>query len=114
MGNIILVNGNHEKIPNISENLETDLSYISGNRNPEKLFIFQEVSFRARKMKKIPLLKCFLYFGKCSFLTSSLKNFLYFRKEFARLENQKFLILIFKHQRKRKKFLILFLKRKHN
>ena len=39
---------------------ETELFYISGNKNPEKL-IFQEVTFQARKS---PLLKSFLYFGK--------------------------------------------------
>ena len=30
---------------------ETELSYISGNRNFKKLVIFQEVTFRARKSK---------------------------------------------------------------
>ena len=35
---------------------ETELSYISGNGNHEILLIFQEVTFRARKMKK-PVLK---------------------------------------------------------
>ena len=29
-----------------------ELSYISGNGNPKKLLIFQEVTFRTRKMKK--------------------------------------------------------------
>ena len=32
-------------------------SYISGNGNPKKLLIFQEVTFRAQKMKKNPLKK---------------------------------------------------------
>ena len=34
---------------------ETELSYISGNGNPKKLLIFQEVTFQARKIKKKPL-----------------------------------------------------------
>ena len=32
----------------------TELSYISGNGNPKKLFIFQEVTFQAQKIKKRP------------------------------------------------------------
>ena len=40
----ILGNGNPEIIPYISER---ELSYASGNRNPKKLLIFQEVTFRA-------------------------------------------------------------------
>ena len=31
---------------------ETKLSYISGNSNPKKLLIFQEVTFQAQKMKR--------------------------------------------------------------
>ena len=54
---------------------ETELSYISGNRNPKRLLIFQEVSFRARK-------KSFLYFNKWNFLAPSFKNFFYFRRNF--------------------------------
>ena len=42
-----------------------------------------------RKMKKI-ILKNVLYFEKLKFQTSSLKNFLYFRRNFQRLKNQKF------------------------
>ena len=30
---------------------ETELSYISGNGNPKKLLIFQEVTFQDRKIK---------------------------------------------------------------
>ena len=64
------------------------LSYILGNGNPEKkipytsgkgtflYFIFQEVTFRARKVKKNPLIKSFLYFEKWNFLAPGLKNFL--------------------------------------
>ena len=31
---------------------ETELSYISGNGNPKKLLIFQEVTFQAQKIKR--------------------------------------------------------------
>ena len=31
--------------------LKETCSYISGNRNPKKILIFQEVSFQAQKMK---------------------------------------------------------------
>ena len=31
---------------------ERELSYISGNGNPKRLLIFEEVTFQARKMKK--------------------------------------------------------------
>ena len=31
---------------------ETELSYISGNRNHQKLLIFHKVTFQAGKMKK--------------------------------------------------------------
>ena len=61
-------------------------SYISGNGNPKKLLIFQEVTFRAQKMKKKPLSKSF-------------------RKDLTWPENQKFLILLFRSKRKRKKLL---------
>ena len=40
---------------------ETEISYISGSRNFEKLVIFLEVTFRARKIKK-PTLKKLLIF----------------------------------------------------
>ena len=40
----ILGNGNPEIIPYISER---ELSDTSGNKNPEKLLIFHEVTFRA-------------------------------------------------------------------
>ena len=63
-------------------------------------------SFRARKMKKNPLLKCFFYFEKLNFVAPYLENFLYFRKELVMPENEKFLVLLFKYKRKRKKFLI--------
>ena len=34
---------------------EKDFSYISGNGNPKKPLILQEITFRARKIKKHPL-----------------------------------------------------------
>ena len=43
---------------------ETETSYISGNRHPKKLLIFQEVTFRAQKNKKTYYEKNFLYFRK--------------------------------------------------
>ena len=48
-----------------------ELPSIPRNGNPKKLFIFQEMDF----------------------LSPSLKDFLYFRKEFPKPENQKFPIL---------------------
>ena len=51
------------------------ISYISGNGNPEKLLIFQEVTFRARKIKKNPPWKNFLYLGKWNFPAPSLRNY---------------------------------------
>ena len=50
---------------------EKKLSCISGNGNPKKLLIFQEVIFRARKMKN-PIRKNFLYFWKWDII--ALKN----------------------------------------
>ena len=32
---------------------ETELFYISGNRNPKKLLIFEELTFQAQEIKKI-------------------------------------------------------------
>ena len=72
--------------------------YISGNKNPEiKLFIFQETElsyisesdFSSSKSKKNKLLKIFLYLAKCNFLAPSLKNSLYFRREFEKRETEK-------------------------
>ena len=51
--------------------------YISGNGNPKKSLIIQEVTFRARKVKKNPLLSCFLYSEKWNFVSPTLKSFLY-------------------------------------
>ena len=74
--------------------------------------IFQEVTLQARKneekkqkkkqkQKKKTLLECFLYI-------------LYFRRELAMPENQKFLTFLSKHKCKRKMFLMLFLIKKQN
>ena len=51
---------------------ESELSYISGNGNPKKLLIFQEVTVHARKMKRTTIKK---FFRKKNFLTPSLKKF---------------------------------------
>ena len=62
---------------------------------PKKFLIFQETSyisgsnFELKKILKNPLWKNVLYFGKWNFLAPSLKNFLYFRREFAKPEKQK-------------------------
>ena len=53
---------------------------------------FHEVTLRSQKIKKIHLK---YFFGKYNFLAPSLKNFLYFRGELAKPENQKFLIFLF-------------------
>ena len=50
---------------------ETELSHISGNGNPKKLLIFQEVTFRARKVKK-PTLKKLV-------ISQEMENFSYSR-----------------------------------
>ena len=86
------------------------LSYTSGNENPKKLLIFQEVS----KNYKNPFLKCLLYFGKWNFLAPNLKEKLYISEETCKACKSKKIILVFKHKRKRKKFLMLFLTNKQN
>ena len=63
----------------------------------KKFFIFQETelshisaeNFQARKMKRKPLLKCFLYFGKWNFLAPGLKNLCFWR-EHQKSENKLF------------------------
>ena len=55
---------------------ETETSYISGNRHPKKLLIFQEVTFRAQKKQKNLSREKFLIFQE----TDTLKNSLCFRK----------------------------------
>ena len=67
---------------------ETELSFISGNRNPKKLLIFQEVTFPSGKIKRDYSWKVSYVSQKRNFLAPSLKNFLYFRKELTRLKNR--------------------------
>ena len=51
-----------ESFFNISGNKNTEMiSYISGHRNPKKLFIFQDVTFRAQKKKEKKTLKKMSY-----------------------------------------------------
>ena len=65
----------------------------------KKLLIFQEGTFRARKIKKSGLKKC-LIFREMELSSSSLKTlyifsekkFLYFRRKLAKPEKQKFLM----------------------
>ena len=52
-----------------------EFSYISGNGNPKKLLIFQEVTFQAQNIKN-PSRENFLYFR----IPKAPKNFLYFLK----------------------------------
>ena len=52
-----------------------ELSYISRNGNTKKRLIFEEVTFRAQKIKKKTLQKSFLYFREWKFLAPSLKKF---------------------------------------
>ena len=65
-----------------TENLK--IIYIQETEAQKKVFIFQEVTFPARKK----LLKSFLYLRKWNFLAPSLKNFLYIRKEVLKLQKQ--------------------------
>ena len=78
---------------------KAELSYISGNRNPKKLIIFKERTSRLEKNEKDLFLKCFLYFRKWNFLESSLKNFLYSRRNFQSPIKPKFLIFFLKIQK---------------
>ena len=52
--------------------------YISGNGNPKKLLIFQEVTFRAQMMKKTTL-KMFLIFREMDLSSSGIKKLLTFQ-----------------------------------
>ena len=55
----------------------------------KNVFMFQEVTFHSRKVKKTSFCKSFLYFEKCNFKVQSLKNFLYIRKELTKPQNKK-------------------------
>ena len=52
---------------------ESELSYISGNGNPKKLLIFQEVTVHARKMKRTTIKK-FLIFQEKELSNPKLKK----------------------------------------
>ena len=84
----------------------------------KRIFLYFEkrnfLVFPSSNSKQNALLKNFFYFRKWNFLTPGLKNFSYFRREFAMPENQNILTVLFKHKRKRKKFLILLLIKKQN
>ena len=67
----ILGNGNPEKGSYISS--KESFSYIPGNGNPKKILLFQEVSFRDRKMKK-PTLKNLLIFQEIELSNLILKK----------------------------------------
>ena len=54
----------------------TELSYISGNKTPKNLFMFQEVTFQAKKNKNNEHQENFLYFRKQKLP----QNFFYFLK----------------------------------
>ena len=62
-----------ETPPKIFVFQETELAYISGNGNPKKLLIFQEVTFQARKIKKNQSEKTYIS-RKWNFLAPCLKN----------------------------------------
>ena len=70
---------------------DAKLSYISGNGNTKKLLIFQEVTFRTRKIKKSTLKK-FLSFQETELSSLKLKKRLIFQKELPKPENQNFRI----------------------
>ena len=57
---------------------ELNFFYISGNGNPKKLLIFQEVTFRAQMMKKTTL-KMFLIFREMDLSSSGIKKLLTFQ-----------------------------------
>ena len=67
------------------------MSYVSGNGTFLALYFFYTSgsNFLNSKSKK-NCSKIISYNGKWNFLAPSLKNFLYFRRESAKSENQKF------------------------
>ena len=58
----------------------------------KKLLIFQEVTFRARKMKKRTL-KMFLIFRELEHSGSGLKKLLIFQEELSKPKKAKFILL---------------------
>ena len=67
-----------------------------------------------KKWKQLNLQKFFYISGKWNFLTTSLKVLCIFQKKLAWSKNQKVFVSVFKHKRKRKKFLIISLIKKQN
>ena len=55
--------------------------YISGDGNPKKLLIFQEVTFRAQKIKKAHSEKKLLMFQEMELSSSKPKKLLIFQEE---------------------------------
>ena len=98
------------------------IPYISGNWNSKKLFIYQERGSKLEKNKQKKLGKCLkfpeiaLSFLALSFLAPSLKNLIYFRRNFQSMKIKNSLNFfshfmfaegeLFKHKHKRKAFLI--------
>ena len=79
----------------------TELSYISGNKAfSYSSLIFQDVTFRARKMKKPTII-----FQEMELSNSKIKKLLTFQERTCKPENQKFLTFLLKHENKRKRFL---------
>ena len=80
-----------ESFFNISGNKNTEMiSYISGHRNPKKLFIFQDVTFRAQKKKKKKkhLQRC-LIFQEMQLSSLKISNFIRRLKTFQDKTSQK-------------------------
>ena len=70
--------------------------------NEAFLSIFQEVTFRAQKLKRTHSKKC-LIFWEIELSSPTLIFFFCFRREHSYLKNQKILVFLFKYKRKRKK-----------
>ena len=70
-----------------------ELSYISGNGKPKKLFIFQEVIFQARKMKKLTLKK-FLIFQEVTCKVRKSKTICTFSYKEAKFSKLKYFLII--------------------
>ena len=67
-----------------------ELPYISGDVNPKRLLIFQDVTFRAQKMKKKKnTLKKFVTFQEMERFNHKLKKLLIFQEELPGPGNQK-------------------------
>ena len=62
---------------------------ISGNRHPEKI-----PNILGSEKQKNPLWKSFFYFRKWNCLSSSLNNFIYFRRNLQKLKNKNVLFFV--------------------